>query len=73
MSLKLMNTVTVKDDERNDHQDWMPIELGGWEILPGESAAEVECPDEHEDDDQTRQAGRHSVEQRHPFHLRLVG
>lgn len=51
----------------------MPIELDGWEILPGKSAAEVKCPDEHEDDDQTRQAGRHPVEQRHPFHLGLVG
>lgn len=71
--IECIYTVTVEDDEGEDHQNGMPVELYGRVLLPGEAPAKVEHPDEQLDDEQATQAGRHAVQQRHPSHLGLVG
>lgn len=37
-------TVTIEDDQRDNHQKGMPIELNGWGVLPGESITKVKDP-----------------------------
>lgn len=44
-------TVAVKDDERNNHEDGMPVELEFGEVLPSATAAILERPDEEQNDD----------------------
>ncbi len=57
--------MAVEDDERQHHEQRVPVELELRIGLPSEAIAEVECPDEYQDDDEAAQSGRQSIEEGH--------
>ena len=45
------HTVGVENDKRDDHEKRMPIELKWGKVLPSESSAEMQYPDEYLNND----------------------